>query len=200
MAREQISLNDPEVILPRFGGATFSLKFRAMRLLWTVCWALLAAWTPSLMNKWRLWLLRRFGARIHSTACVNGRARIWWPGNLIMGEFASIGPDAICYNIARVTIGDHAIVSQRAHLCTGTHDIQDSRFPLVSRPITLQANCWIAAEAFVGPNVIVGEGAVLGARGVTAKSLEAWTVYVGNPARPVGRRNHEAAACYAYKR
>jgi len=200
MNREQIDFDSPDVLLPRFGGATFSVKFRAMRLLWAICWFMLAAWTPRQMGWWRLSLLRCFGARVHSTALVNGRARIWWPGNLVMGEFALIGPGVICYNVARVTIGDHAIVSQRAHLCTGTHDIQNSRFPLISKPITLQANCWVAAEAFVGPDVIVGEGAVLGARGVAAKSLEAWTVYVGNPARPVGRRSPAAAACYAYKR
>lgn len=200
MHTDHISFDDPEILLPRFGGPTFSLKFRAMRLLWAICWVTLAAWTPSMMGVWRLWLLRCFGAQLHSTASIDGKAKIWWPGNLVMGEFASIGPGAICYNVAPVTIGDHANVSQRAHLCTGTHDIHDCRFPLVSKPITLQANCWVAAEAFVGPNVTVGEGAVLGARGVAAKSLDAWTVYVGNPARPVGRRNPAAAACYAYER
>jgi putative colanic acid biosynthesis acetyltransferase WcaF len=162
-------------------------------------WALLAAWTPGLLLKWRLWLLRRFGAQIDPTAVVHGKSVIWWPGNLVMGRFASLGPGAICYNVARVTVEDYAIVSQRAHLCTGTHDIQDSAFPLVSQPITLKANSWVAAEAFVGPNVVVGEGAVLGARGVAAKSLEAWTVYVGNPARAIGKRNPTAAAGYALK-
>lgn len=180
--------------LPRFGGATYSLRFRIQRLLWAVAWSFLAAWTPPPMTRWRNWLLRCFGARLHPTATVHARATVWWPGNLEMGKYASIGPGAICYNLAPVTIGDFAIVSQRAHLCTGSHDIQDPGFPLVSGPITLEANCWVAAEAFVGPNVTVGEGAVLGGRGVAAKPLRAWTVYVGNPAKPVGVRNRAAAA------
>ncbi|GAB2185252.1 hypothetical protein LAB1_25610 [Roseibium sp. LAB1] len=46
----------------------------------------------------------------------------------------------------------------------------------------------IAAEAFVGPGVRVGEGAVLGARAVTVKDLAPWTVYAGNPAKPLKER------------
>jgi hypothetical protein len=42
---------------------------------------------------------------------------------------------------------------------------------------------WVAAEAFVGPGVTIGEGAVLGARGCAFRDLEPWTVYAGNPAR-----------------
>ncbi|MFJ7356874.1 putative colanic acid biosynthesis acetyltransferase [Phyllobacterium sp. NPDC097923] len=174
--------------LPRFGGATFALRFRLMRLSWMICWTLLAAWTPSPCSRWRIWLLRRFGARIHPTAIVRGSARIWWPGNLVMGQHASMGPGVLCYNVAEITFGDFAIVSQRAHLCTGTHDVDDSDFPLTSRSIIIEANAWVAAEAFVGPGVVIGEGAVLGARAVAARALDPWTIYVGNPAKPVRPR------------
>ncbi|MBA8878914.1 putative colanic acid biosynthesis acetyltransferase WcaF [Phyllobacterium myrsinacearum] len=134
-------------------------------------------------------MLKRFGAQIHPTAIVRGSVRIWWPGNLVMGQHASMGPGVLCYNVANVTLGDFSIVSQRAHLCTGTHDVDDEDFPLVSLPITIQANAWIAAEAFVGPGVAVGEGAVLGARAVAARTLLPWTIYVGNPAKPVRLRH-----------
>jgi putative colanic acid biosynthesis acetyltransferase WcaF len=70
----------------------------------------------------------------------------------------------------------------------------------VTRPVVIEEDAWVAAEAFVGPGVVVGKGAVLGARAVTAKSLEPWTIYVGNPARPVGSRRQEAAASNALSR
>ncbi|RYG85914.1 MAG: putative colanic acid biosynthesis acetyltransferase, partial [Alphaproteobacteria bacterium] len=41
------------------------------------------------------------------------------------------------------------------------------------------------------------EGAVLGARGVAARSLKPWTIYVGNPAKPIRDRRPEAAAAHA---
>jgi len=186
--------------LPRFGGPTFALRFRLKRLIWMVTWKLFAVWTPPFFRRWRNYLLRLFGADIHSTAMVHAKAVIWWPGHLVMQRYSSIGPGVICYCVDTVTIAEFATVSQRAHLCTGSHDVQDSAFPLLTKPIEIAANAWVAAEAFVGPGVVVGEGAVLGARGVTAKSLRPWTIYVGNPAKPVGRRREEAAASYALRR
>ncbi len=140
------------------------------------------------MHGWRGFLLRSFGARIDRTARIYGSVRVWYPPNLSVGRNAVIGPGAICYSMAPLEIGDDAVVSQRAHLCAGSHDIDDPHFQLVVRPIVIGPKAWVAAEAFVGPGVEIGEGAVLGARGVTVKSLMPWTVYVGNPARTVRKR------------
>lgn len=178
---------------PRFGGPTFPLRNRLRRGLWMLTWTVLAAWTPPQFGPWRRTLLRLFGARLSSTAIVRSSAKIWWPGHLQMGKYASLGPGANCYNVSPVIIEDWAIVSQRAHLCTGSHDIDDIDFPLVSKPIVIGRNAWVAAEAFVGPGVTIGEGAVLGARAVAARDLAAHTVYVGNPARPVRQRRLDSA-------
>ena len=185
--------DDPHIdaaglVSPLLGGPTFALRFRLMRLAWIVVWRCLASWTPAPLHPWRNRLLRLFGAKLDPTAIVHGSTVIWWPGNLVMGRHASMGPGVICYNVATVTLETLVVVSQRAHLCTGSHDIQRKEFPLVARPILLQRNCWIAAEAFVGPGTRVGEGAVLGARGVAVRALEPWTVYGGNPARVVAKR------------
>ena len=47
---------------------------------------------------------------------------------------------------------------------------------------------WVAADAFVGPGVTVGEGAVVGARAVLVRDCPEWKVVVGNPAKAVGQR------------
>ena len=47
---------------------------------------------------------------------------------------------------------------------------------------------WICADAFVGPGVHVGALAVVGDRAVAVRNVPAEMVVVGNPARPVGRR------------
>jgi putative colanic acid biosynthesis acetyltransferase WcaF len=53
----------------------------------------------------------------------------------------------------------------------------------VARPIEIGADVWIAAEAFVGPGVRIGDGAVLGARAAAFRDLQPWSVYSGNPAQ-----------------
>ena len=127
------------------------------------------------------------------TADVRGRARVWYPPHLAMGEGAVIGPGANCYNMARISLGPGTLVSQRAHLCAGSHDIESPLFQLVARPIRLDAHVWVAAEAFVGPGVTIHEGAVLGARGAAFRDLDPWTVYIGNPATPLRKRRIRSA-------
>jgi putative colanic acid biosynthesis acetyltransferase WcaF len=85
--------------------------------------------------------------------------------------------------MARISMGRYALASQGAHLCAGTHDIGDPNFQLRARPIVIGERAWIAADAFVGPGVTVGDGAVLGARAVAFSDLPPWSVSVGNPAR-----------------
>jgi putative colanic acid biosynthesis acetyltransferase WcaF len=171
------------------GGPSFSLKNRIVRAIWILSWSLLAAWTPPPLRGWRRFLLRVFGAEVASTARIYGTVRVWLPSNLKIGQYAVIGPGATVYNMSKITLGDYATVSQGAHLCTGTHDIEDPYFQLKSRPIAIGARAWVAAEAFVGPGVRIGEGAVLGARGCAFKDLESWTVYTGNPATALRKRN-----------
>ncbi|WP_246339981.1 putative colanic acid biosynthesis acetyltransferase [Ancylobacter tetraedralis] len=164
------------------GAPSFPLKHRLLRVVWQLTWALLAAWTPPPLRRWRAMLLRLFGARIGTGVQVYGSARVWYPPNLDMAPYSALGPGVICYCMAPTRIGHHVVVSQRAHLCSGTHDVQSADFQLRVRPITIHDDAWICAEAFVGPGVTVGEGAVLGARGVALRDLTAWTIYSGNPA------------------
>jgi putative colanic acid biosynthesis acetyltransferase WcaF len=173
---------------PREGGPSFSLKHRIFRLVWNITWALLGNWTPVYFYSWRRFLLKAFGAKLAPTARVYPKVTIWYPPNLDMAGHTVIGPGVIVYNMGPINLGEYAIVSQRAHLCGGTHDPDDPHFQLQPKPITIGAKAWIAAEAFVGPGVTVGEGAVLGARGVAAKNLDAWGIYAGNPARKLRDR------------
>jgi putative colanic acid biosynthesis acetyltransferase WcaF len=170
------------------GGPSFSFGNRVARAVWTVTWLLLAAWTPPPLHGWRRFLLRAFGAKIGRGARVHGSTRIWLPANLEMGDYSILGWNVNCYCQGKVTLEDYAVVSQYAHLVTGTHDFDSPGFQLYTRPIRICRHAWIASDAFVGPGVTVGEGAVLGARGVAFKSLDPWTVYSGNPVQRLRNR------------
>ena len=173
---------------PMEGGASFSLGNRLFRAVWIVAWSLLARWTPPPLHGWRRLVLRLFGAELAPGARVHGSARVWYPPNLSVGRDTLIGPRVNCYNQGRIEIGERVVVSQGAHICASSHDISDPHFQLVLRPIRIREGAWIAAEAFVGPGVTVGEGAVLAARGALFRDAEPFGVYSGNPAQFLKKR------------
>ena len=129
-----------------------------------------------------------FGATIGSPCDIRGSARIWYPPNLVMEDWTMLAEEVICYNVAQITVHKGSLISQRAHLCTASHDVYDPDFKLIAKPIIIGRQCWIAAEAFVGPGVTIGEGAVLGARAAAFSSLDEWCIYRGNPAAKVRHR------------
>jgi putative colanic acid biosynthesis acetyltransferase WcaF len=90
----------------------------------------------------------------------------------------------------KIVLEDFAEVAQYVHLVAGTHDIDSPSFQLYTKPIRIGSHAWLASGCFVGPGVTIGEGAVLGARGVTFKDLSPWTVYAGNPARRIKTRRN----------
>jgi putative colanic acid biosynthesis acetyltransferase WcaF len=183
-----MSILDAKISRALEGGPSFTLKHRVVRAIWNVTWLIFASWTPPSFHGWRRFLLRLFGAKVASTAGIYGSARIWYPANFEIGRHAYIGPRVVVYSMAKIVFGEYALASRGAYLCAGTHDIEDLHFQLKTMPITIGARAWIAAEAFIGPGVCVGEGAVLGARGCAFRDLEPWTVYAGNPARALKQR------------
>jgi acetyltransferase-like isoleucine patch superfamily enzyme len=56
---------------------------------------------------------------------------------------------------------------------------------VVSRPVKIGDKCWIGMHAIILKGVHVGEGAIVAAGAVVTKSVPAWTIVGGNPARVI---------------
>ena len=156
-----------------------------------ILWALLTPffrWSPRHLYGWRNFLLRCFGARIGRSVRIYPSARIFAPWKLIIGDDVSLAWDVRIYNLASISIGDRCLISQGAHLCAGNHDYRQSHLPFTNKPIQIEADCWICADAFVGSGVTVGRLAVVGARAVVTKNVPERAVLAGNPARQVAER------------
>ena len=168
---------------------SFGKKNKIGRLFWGICYVLLfRPFSANIFCKWRLFLLRVFGAKLHKTSVVHSNVRIWAPWNLQMGAYACLGPEVDCYNQGYISIGANSVVSQKTYLCASTHDISDPHHNLILKPIYIGDKVWIAADAFLGPGVSIGEGAVVGARSAVFKNVEPWTVVGGNPAKFIKKR------------
>jgi putative colanic acid biosynthesis acetyltransferase WcaF len=133
-------------------------------------------------------LLRLFGAQVGAQVHIHPSARIFLPWNLEIGDWSSVGFEAWLYNLGPMKIGERVTISQRAHLCGGTHKFREASMPLVRASITVCNEAWICADAFVGPGVTIGERAVVGARAVVMRNVPAGKIVAGNPARETGER------------
>jgi len=160
------------------------------RIVWKTAWLLLCRWTPRPFHAWRASVLSCFGAKLGRRTHIYPDARIWAPWNLECGDDACVGERAEVYNVARVTLGARAILSQESLICTATHDFRDPAFPLTSAPVRLGAKVWIAARSTVLPGLTLGEGCVIGAGSIVTKDMPAWAVCAGNPARVLRRNYH----------
>lgn len=165
----------------------YPLRVQLMRVAWAVG-RLVFRIIPRPLYWLRSGLLRCFGAKVGAHTQIANSAVIYFPWNLEIGEWSSIGEHAWIYNLGLISIGKKTTVSQRAHLCSGTHDYTHPALPLETRPIHIGDESWICSDAFVGPGISVGEGAVVGARSVVVRSVEPWKVVAGNPAREIKER------------
>jgi len=184
-----VTLLDASQTSPIQGGASFSLGNRMLRVAWGVAWILLARWTPPPLHFWRRLVLKAFGATIAPTARVHASVSVWLPSNLQLDEHVLVGPRARLYNQGKISIGAKTIVSQGAYICASSHDIRDPNFQLVLRPVVIGRQCWIAADAFVGPGVTMKDHSVVAARGALFNDAEPDGVYRGNPAELIKYRN-----------
>ena len=144
--------------------------------------------SPRLCWGWRCFLLRVFGAKIGRNVHIHPSARVFIPWNLEIGDWSSVGFDALIYNLGPVKIGSKVTISQRAHLCAGSHDFRDPAMPLTKPPIQIGNEAWICADAFVGPGVTVGPRAVVAARAVAVKDVAEGEIVGGNPAKRINTR------------
>jgi len=139
-------------------------------------------------SKWRVALLRAFGATIGVATVWKPHVRVKFPWRLAVGNHSWIGEDVWIDNLAQVTIGSHVCISQGAYLCTGNHDWSHPSFDLITEPIELERGVWIGARAIVMPGTHAEEGAILTAGSAAGGRLERFKVYQGNKATVVGNR------------
>ena len=166
----------------------WSKKELVGRVLWATCTPLFR-FSPRLFWGWRRFLLRIFGAKIGKEVQIHPSVRIFIPWNLDIGDWSSVGFDALLYNLGPLKIGKKVTISQRAHLCGGSHNFREPAMTLLKLPITIEDETWICADAFVAPGITVDKHAVVGARAVVARDVLQGTIVAGNPAKTVGIRD-----------
>ena len=166
-----------------------SLTNKIGRLIWQIInLVLFRYFSFKIFNSWRIFLLKLFGAKIGKGCVIYSSVKIWAPWNLEIGDFVALGSYVDCYNVDKIIIGSNTTVSQYAYLCSASHDVFLSENPLITAPIIIEDQSWVAADSFISMGVTIGQGAVVGARACVFKNVESWTIVGGNPAKFLKKR------------
>jgi putative colanic acid biosynthesis acetyltransferase WcaF len=174
--------------LDRTAAYPYSRKEYVRRVLWNIVQATLFRFSPPRAFGWRRFLLRAFGGKIGDHSGLRASVRIFHPWLFEMGDWSILANGVIVYNLGPVKIGDHSVVSQDAYLCAGTHDYTQPNLPLLRPTITIGDGVWVAAQAFLGPGVNIGDNSVIAARACVVKDIPAGVVAGGNPCKVIKPR------------
>ncbi len=133
-------------------------------------------------------VLRMFGAKIGKGVVIKPRVNIKYPWFLEIGDYTWIGEGVWIDNLGKVKIGANVCISQEAFLLSGNHNYKKKSFDLIVKDIILEDGAWVGAKAIVVGGVTCHSHSVLSAGSVAVKSLEAYKIYQGNPAKFVRER------------
>ena len=151
-------------------------------MLWLVVRSLFFMPSFPLPSAVRCNLLRLFGAQIGQGVVIRSRVHVTFPWRLTIGDHSWIGEEVNLHNLAPIVIGHDVCLSQRAFLCTGSHDFSKHGFDLITGPITIGDHSWVAANVFIAPKVHLGPHAMVTAGSVVKLSISQPGIVSGNPA------------------
>ena len=108
--------------------------------------------------------------------------------NVMIGDRVYANFNLTILDCSLVSIGARTMFGPNVSILTATHETEvQSRIDNVeyAKPITIGHDCWIGAHVVILPGVTIGPGCTIGAGSVVTKSIPAWSVAMGTPARVV---------------
>lgn len=117
--------------------------------------------------------------------------------NTYFGKFSGTNFNFTCLDVCPVHIGDNVMIEPNVTLATPMHPLlpeernvrqrEDGKYSNLeyAKPITIENNCWLAANVTVCGGVTIGEGCVIGAGSVVTRNIPPRSFAAGNPCRVI---------------
>lgn len=145
------------------------------------------SWRQFLQRYRRLW----HGLReVHPSLIIEPGCRLW--PDLRTGAFCYLGP--ACELGPKVEIGHYTMLGPGVRVVGKEHLYRVAGTPTIfagrgELPVTvIEADVWVGAGAILMAGIHVGRGAIIAAGSLVHKSVPAYEIYGGNPAKKIGDR------------
>jgi len=89
----------------------------------------------------------------------------------------------------KIKTGSDVSIGPEASILTLGHNPQSPDFADRGGDVIIGDRAWIAYRAIILPGVNIGEGAVVGSGSVVSRSVAAYSIVAGNPAKVIGERS-----------
>ena len=114
---------------------------------------------------------------------------------ITIGNNVSVGFGCTLSCVNRLDIGHDVTIGDNVYIADSHHEYTDPQKgileqPLLAGKISIGKGAWIGYGAFVAGDVSIGEHAVIGANSVVTRSVSAYTVVAGVPAKLIKRFDH----------
>jgi len=143
--------------------------------------------------KYRKVKFQRLGSNVNLKSL---KSNFHYSKNISIGNNVFIGPGADLDGAGGIVIGNGVvfapgvIIYSRTHYFDGT-ELEALPFDnkIIVSPVFIEDYVWVGRDVVILPGVVIGEGAVVGARTVVTKDVPKGAVVVGNPAKIVKYRD-----------
>ena len=112
--------------------------------------------------------------------------------NIYTGARVFFNFNCVLLDVMPIRIGSNVLFGPNVQLYTATHpeDALERRKGLeFAKQISIGNDCWIGGSTIISPGVTIGDRCIVGAGAVVTKDIPADTIVVGNPAKPIVRKD-----------
>lgn len=115
------------------------------------------------------------------------------PNNILIGNNTFINYGCFLDGSGGLMIGNDCQLAQNVSIFTANHIFERSDIPIkdqgyARKSVKIGDDIWIGANVIILPGVKIGRGCVIGAGAVVTKSIPAWSVVGGIPAKILKKR------------
>lgn len=134
----------------------------------------------------------------HSTIHIN--VKVFSPWKIKIGNNCNIQMNCFLDGRGGLVVCDNVDITPGVKILTLSHDINDPYYKSVPKKVVIESNSVIFSYATILPGVTIGEGCCVGAGSVVHKSTKKYSLYAGNPAVYIKKRNNNIKYNIYYKR